>query len=299
MCDWHHEDGSKTHFISEQVSHHPPISAIYFENREHGIVMEGAMKVKATFGIKTADTRLLGYRTLHLLKYDEVYDFILPNIQGRISYFFGSNCVEYSNTFVVSCAKTGYKTTIDCRRGNEIKGKIVDGKGNTVYKIRGNIIGEVVFEADSKHGTVKQDVSIPNAKSTFEEVTSRMKRHATSVHLQHEKESRRVWHDLSFALKVNNMDMATKHKLRIEEEQRRIRKTRTETLSSELFEEDATSSDDWPVWVYKKRFTREQFLEEQQQRQQQQQHTIASSATHLADQVAVLQDEVQELLKVK
>ena len=33
-CYWEHPNGSKTFYMSEQVSHHPPISANYVTNRQ-------------------------------------------------------------------------------------------------------------------------------------------------------------------------------------------------------------------------------------------------------------------------
>ena len=39
-CKWT-VDGTTSYYISEQVSHHPPISAYYFCNPEKGITTEG------------------------------------------------------------------------------------------------------------------------------------------------------------------------------------------------------------------------------------------------------------------
>ena len=33
-CYWEHPNGSKSYYMSEQVSHHPPISANYVTNRQ-------------------------------------------------------------------------------------------------------------------------------------------------------------------------------------------------------------------------------------------------------------------------
>ncbi|KAJ7323781.1 Oxysterol-binding protein- protein 8 [Desmophyllum pertusum] len=35
-CFWLHPNGTKTHFVGEQVSHHPPVSAFYVSNRKEG-----------------------------------------------------------------------------------------------------------------------------------------------------------------------------------------------------------------------------------------------------------------------
>jgi hypothetical protein len=38
---YRNEDGSKTTYIAEQVSHHPPISAFYSYNNDLNITFEG------------------------------------------------------------------------------------------------------------------------------------------------------------------------------------------------------------------------------------------------------------------
>jgi oxysterol-binding protein len=35
-ASWSHDNGSETVFVSEQVSHHPPVSAFYMDSRKNG-----------------------------------------------------------------------------------------------------------------------------------------------------------------------------------------------------------------------------------------------------------------------
>ena len=46
---WNHEDASRTIYVAEQVVHHPPISAIYAENRKHNITMNAQIYTKSKF----------------------------------------------------------------------------------------------------------------------------------------------------------------------------------------------------------------------------------------------------------
>ena len=49
-CMWLNDtDQSKTFFIAEQVSHHPPVSAFYCSNRKGGYVTHGSILAKSKF----------------------------------------------------------------------------------------------------------------------------------------------------------------------------------------------------------------------------------------------------------
>ena len=49
-CMWPNENNnSKTFFIAEQVSHHPPVSAFYCSNRKDGYAIGGSILAKSKF----------------------------------------------------------------------------------------------------------------------------------------------------------------------------------------------------------------------------------------------------------
>lgn len=43
---WRHEDGSISQYVAEQVLHRPPVTALYFENRQRGIVINGQVHTR-------------------------------------------------------------------------------------------------------------------------------------------------------------------------------------------------------------------------------------------------------------
>lgn len=47
-CFWKHEN-SRTFYIAEQVSHHPPVSAFYVSNRAEGFSISGSVLAKSKF----------------------------------------------------------------------------------------------------------------------------------------------------------------------------------------------------------------------------------------------------------
>jgi hypothetical protein len=50
ICWVEHDEEDWTEFVSEQVSHHPPICSFFIRNSKHGIQMDGNLKFGVTFG---------------------------------------------------------------------------------------------------------------------------------------------------------------------------------------------------------------------------------------------------------
>ena len=71
-CYWDHENGSKTFYLAEQVSHHPPISSFYVTNRQDGFMVTGTILAKSKFYGNSTSAILDGVATLSLLARGEV-----------------------------------------------------------------------------------------------------------------------------------------------------------------------------------------------------------------------------------
>ncbi|KAJ9582056.1 hypothetical protein L9F63_003639, partial [Diploptera punctata] len=48
-CYWMHPNGSRTFYLAEQVSHHPPVSAFYVTNRQDGFCISASILAKSKF----------------------------------------------------------------------------------------------------------------------------------------------------------------------------------------------------------------------------------------------------------
>lgn len=83
-CQYKLDDGTKAFYISEQVSHHPPVSAYYYSIPEHGIFVEGEAHPKAKFLGNSAATVMKGYTRIHFSQHnDEIYEISNPNVYAR------------------------------------------------------------------------------------------------------------------------------------------------------------------------------------------------------------------------
>jgi hypothetical protein len=73
-CRWRGDGDSREHetqYISEQVSHHPPISAFHMSNRAAGIVVDGVVFPRSKFLGNSAATILEGKASLWVLPHGE------------------------------------------------------------------------------------------------------------------------------------------------------------------------------------------------------------------------------------
>jgi len=83
-CMWkHNNEGSKTFFVSEQVSHHPPISAFYASNRKEGFVINGSILFKSKFLGTSIASILDGYATVYITPFDEEYELTFPSVHAK------------------------------------------------------------------------------------------------------------------------------------------------------------------------------------------------------------------------
>lgn len=132
--------GSK--FVSEQVSHHPPISAGYAESEHFSMWMNSRVKTK--FWGKSFEARPLGLVHTILKKNN---DHITFNKCKSVVYniIMGSMYVEHFGTMTFknhTTSETGEVTLVQRgwtgKNNYEIKGFIKDSKGNLVYNLSGN-----------------------------------------------------------------------------------------------------------------------------------------------------------------
>lgn len=83
-CMWEHGSRSNRSFlVAEQVSHHPPISAFYAENRTEGWVANGSILFKSKFWGMSVGSLLEGHFTMTLPALDEEYTITFPSAVAK------------------------------------------------------------------------------------------------------------------------------------------------------------------------------------------------------------------------
>lgn len=256
-CRWEHGDKGTTHYVAEQVSHHPPISAFHFVNRKAGWSMDAAIRPNSKFLGNSAASIMTGEGTLYVHALGEAYTFTFPSYYVR-GLLIGVMRMEISGDVKITCQKTGLEMTGSFKNRGYFQGennscecKIakIGPKSETMYKITGRWDRTLTI-TEKKTGEAKQLFDVNTEKAT-----SYTQLQLDSEDRQQYYESRRVWQHVTKGLKSQNTDMATAEKAKLEDGQRAGKKEREEQnlgewvprLFENLHKEDHKST----MWKFK------------------------------------------------
>ncbi|KAL1968341.1 hypothetical protein VTN77DRAFT_1870 [Rasamsonia byssochlamydoides] len=228
-------DIGETTLISEQVSHHPPVTAYSIINEKHGVELQGYNAQKASFS-STIQVKQLGHALLSFTppgknRSDpaerETYLITLPSLHIE-SLIYGTPFVELEKHTKIA-SSTGYIAKIDYSGKGWLSGKKnsftailykeSDGEKNPLYTADGQWSSSFVI----KDARTKQEVetyNVVNIKTTPLTVAP--------LEEQDPYESRRAWHDVACAIERGDMDATSAAKSKIENAQRELRKKEKE-----------------------------------------------------------------------
>ncbi|KAM4023386.1 oxysterol-binding protein-related protein 9 isoform 2-T2 [Anomaloglossus baeobatrachus] len=230
-------------FVSEQVSHHPPISAFYAECYNKRIQFNAHIWTKSKFLGMSIGVHNIGQGCVSCLDYDEHYILTFPNGYGRS--ILTVPWVELGGECNINCSKTGYSATISFHtkpfyggKKHRITAEIYPPNDKkSICSVEGEWNG-VMY---AKYANGENVVFIDTKKMPI------VKKRVRKLEDQIDHESRRLWRDVTYNLKVRDIEAATEAKHRLEEKQRteaRERKEKEEQWETRLFHEDGE------CWVY-------------------------------------------------
>jgi hypothetical protein len=250
-CYWKHPNGSRTFYLAEQVSHHPPVSAFYVTNRQDGFCISASILAKSKFYGNSTSAILDGVALLTLLPRGEDYSITIPYAHCK-GILMGTLTMELGGKVSIDCDKTGYRTEIEFKlkpflggaeQTNAISGRLKLGK-ETLATIEGYWDGSI-FIKDRRTGE-EQLFWKPNPEVR----SQRLKRFTVPVDEQGEFESEHLWQHVSAAIARDDQVAATEEKTALEEAQRaaaKERKMKCLEWVPKYFEQDLISGH----WMYK------------------------------------------------
>ncbi|OBT51255.1 hypothetical protein VE04_07281 [Pseudogymnoascus sp. 24MN13] len=192
-----------TELVSEQVSHHPPVTAYSIYNKEKGVQLQGYNAQKASFA-RTINVKQIGHAVYSIPAFDETYLITLPNlhIEGLV---FGAPFVELNDkTYITS--SSGFTAKIDYS-GRGWESSIlytITGQWNKTFEVREGKKGAVVVDYDA-------EASAPTPLTI------------APLEQQDPMESRRAWSKVAAGIAAGDMDATGVEKSKIENEQRALR----------------------------------------------------------------------------
>lgn len=222
---------------SEQVSHHPPITAYYLENEKLGISVEGHSGQKTSFNGHAITVVQVGHAFLRAKRPDgsvETYLITLPtlSIDGL---WYGSPYIELTgNSYIHS--NTGMLAKIHYSGRGYFSGKAHSFHA-TIAK--SSAPTQSFFEASgiwSGESKISQSTLHP-AGTEFWNANAHPREEIVVKPIEEmgEYESRRLWKTVADGIRSGQYDVASKDKSRIEQEQRALRKQReTDGTTHEL-----------------------------------------------------------------
>ncbi|KAK1169220.1 oxysterol-binding protein-related protein 8-like isoform X1 [Acipenser oxyrinchus oxyrinchus] len=256
-CLWiHPQTNSKTFYISEQVSHHPPVSAFYVSNRKDGFCLSGSILAKSKFYGNSLSAILDGEARLTFLNRGEDYVMNMPYAHCK-GILYGTLTLELGGQINIMCEKTGYSALLEFKLKpflgnndsvNQISGKIKLGK-EVLATLEGHWDSEVIIH-DKKTG-----ISDTFWNPTPELRQSRLMRCTVVTEEQEDWESEKLWQHVTQAIHNKDQMEATNEKYILEEVQRkatRERKAKCEEWKCRLFEQDPITGE----WHYRYADTR-------------------------------------------
>ncbi|KAK4047878.1 Oxysterol-binding protein OBPa [Microbotryomycetes sp. JL221] len=224
-CRYDYPDGTVAYYVAEQVSHHPPISAWYFASPDTDLELYGELRPKSKFLGNSAATIMEGENKVKFLSRpdDGEYQITMPNMYAR-GILFGKMVLELGDQAVVKNEETGLYCDIDFKtKGfftgtyNAIHGKLRGPKGEV-----GEIQGSWSDKMDlSRKGQNKETFFDAHAEKVATKTVAPEDKQAWN-------ESRKLWTNVTAAIKAKDLDAATDAKTKIEDAQRETARQREE-----------------------------------------------------------------------
>ncbi|KAG0206054.1 hypothetical protein BGX28_002464 [Mortierella sp. GBA30] len=224
-AQWKFADGTEAFYVAEQVSHHPPISTYFYASPENNLRILGDLLPKSKFLGNSAATLMQGeIKVSFTNRPGEDYIITMPNVYAR-GILFGTMLMELGDVASVRCPKLDLVCNLEFKvKGffsgsyNGISGKIKrESTGECLYEISGKWSDEIYI----KKGLKKEVLFDVKAAKIHPKIVA-------SEEKQEPNESRRLWSKLTAALRVNNQDLATAEKTKVEDAQRARTKEREE-----------------------------------------------------------------------
>uniref|UniRef100_F7AYU8 Oxysterol-binding protein n=1 Tax=Xenopus tropicalis TaxID=8364 RepID=F7AYU8_XENTR len=205
----------KLRFVAEQVSHHPPVSCFYCECKEKKMCVNAHVWTKSKFLGMSVGVSMVGEGILRLMEHGEEYVFTLPSAYARS--ILTVPWVELGGKVNISCAKTGYVATVIFHTKPFYGGKV----HRVTAEVKHNPTNTMVCKAQGEwNGTLEFTYSTGETKLIDTTKLLNIKKKIRPLEKQGQCESRRVWENVTNALKSGNIEAASEQKHQLEERQR-------------------------------------------------------------------------------
>ncbi|AAS51351.1 ACR125Wp [Eremothecium gossypii ATCC 10895] len=225
-----HPELGEVVLLSEQVSHHPPVTAYTIFNDKNKVRLQGYNQVKASLSKMSLNVKQFGHALLELGDLDEQYLITLPplHLEGLLAAspyveLEGKSCIQASNGMYCSIEYSG-KGYFSGKK-NSFKARIfrssgdAEDKDKALYTISGQWSG-LSHIIDHRNSSSKkgEELFYDSSKTSIESL------HVKPIDEQHPLESRKAWQKVAAAIISGDFDTIHREKTALEQSQRELRK---------------------------------------------------------------------------
>ncbi|XP_058810229.1 oxysterol-binding protein-related protein 9 isoform X2 [Phymastichus coffea] len=231
-------------FVAEQVSHHPPVSAFYAEHPSKKISFNAHVWTKSKFLGLSIGVHNVGKGWVQVHSHNEEYVLTFPN--GYARSILTVPWIELGGATSITCVQTGYQATIEFLtkpfyggKRNRITCQVTAPNDKKPFL---NISGDWSGAMEAKWADGRTELFADVREQRIE------KKIVRPMSEQEDNESRKVWREVTWGLRINDMDKASVAKSAIEQKQRddvRYRKDNSINWQTKLFKETKDGG-----WVY-------------------------------------------------
>ncbi|XP_024024213.1 oxysterol-binding protein-related protein 4C isoform X2 [Morus notabilis] len=245
LGETHHVSRGSLNVLLEQISHHPPVTALYATDEKDNLEVLCCLHPTPKFYVEVV---MHGKRKLKLLNHGETYTLSSPKIWVK---FLPVPAIEWIGTCGIRCPETGLEAELTYGgksflglRGNarSIKGKIFDSSSlKPLYEIGGHWDRTITLK-DLDSGETRV---IYNAKEVLCGLKTPIVKDPKGVL---PSEAAVVWGEVSQGILSGEWGKATEAKKTVEERQRELlreRKSRGETWIPKHFIVSYNKEDGW------------------------------------------------------
>ncbi|WVZ12019.1 hypothetical protein V8G54_016549 [Vigna mungo] len=226
LGETHHVSKRNLNLLMEQVSHHPPVSALYATDHNQNIHITWCHSPVSKFHGTSIETKVHGKRQLKLHNHGETYEMNSPNLVIRILPIPGT---EWVGNLSIRCLETGLVAELNYMSQSffgfgggrrQIKGKIYHSLSTKIlYKVEGHWDRTVTVKSTSN----AEERVIYDAREVISGLQAPIVMNPESVW---PTETAVVWGELSEAILNKDWEKAREAKKTVEERQRELLRER-------------------------------------------------------------------------
>ncbi|KAM1302085.1 hypothetical protein ACFX2H_013044 [Malus domestica] len=224
LGETHHVTRGNLNVLLEQVSHHPPVTALHATDEKENLEMIWCQHPTPKFYGTSVETEVHGKRQLKLLNHRETYEMNSPKLLIK---FLPLPWVDWVGENRIRCHETGLEAELyygsnSWIRGNPrtIKGKIFD---STTFELLYEIHGQWDRTVKMKDVSSGKETVIYNAKEAISGLKAPI---VTDLKGVWPSESAVIWGVLSQAILGKDWNKAREAKKVVEEKQRELLRER-------------------------------------------------------------------------